>query len=140
MPDGLPEAFRSRVPGIVILVVDDDELVRRVVAELLEDLAFSVIEANSGRAALILMRERTELDLVISDLNTPEMDGLQLVEELKSMRPSLPVILMSGRPYRDRADPFLAKPFTQQALLGCIATVAAPLGLHRTVSRLPSHT
>jgi CheY-like chemotaxis protein len=112
---------------MVILVVDDDELVRRVVAELLEDSEFSVIEARSGREALDLTRVRPELDLVISDVNMPEMDGLQLIRELKSIRPSLPVILMSGRPYRDRTHPFLAKPFTRQGLLACIAGATAPV-------------
>jgi DNA-binding NtrC family response regulator len=62
---------------------------------------------------------------VITDVNMPEMDGMELVEELKSMRPSLPVILMSGRPHQDRSHPFLAKPFTLRGLLACIASATA---------------
>jgi two-component system NtrC family response regulator len=112
---------------MVILVVDDDELVRRVVTEMLEDCDFSVIEAGSGGEALAMTREQTDVDLVISDVNMPGMDGLQLISELKSIRPSLPVILMSGRPYRDRTHPFLAKPFTRQALLACITGARAHL-------------
>jgi len=111
---------------MVILVVDDDELVRRVVTELLEDCDFSVIEARSGSEALALVRYKPDLDLVISDVNMPEMDGLQLIGELRAIRPSLPIILMSGRPYHDRSYPFLAKPFTQQSLLACIARAKAP--------------
>ena len=121
---------------MVTLVVDDDELVRRVVTELLEDCAFAVIEARSGSEALALTRERTDIELVISDVNMPEMDGLQLIRELRRISPTLPVILMSGRPYRDRSHPFLAKPFTRQGLLACIdrALAAAPdLEQHRTV-------
>jgi CheY-like chemotaxis protein len=127
MPERVPEAGEDTARRMVILVVDDDELVRRVVTELLEDLAFSVVEAKSGREALNLIRSPTEPGLVISDVNMPEMDGLQLVEEIKSMRPSLPVILMSGRPSKDRAHPFLAKPFTRERLLACIAGATAPI-------------
>jgi CheY-like chemotaxis protein len=91
---------------MLILVVDDDDLVRRVVAEFLDDLGFSVLEVTSASEALVLIRDRIELDLVITDVNMPEMDGMQLVEELKSMRPSLPVILMSGRPQKDHNPEF----------------------------------
>ncbi len=53
------------VPFMLILVVDDDELVRGVVMELLEEVKFSVIEARSGVEALDLIRCRSDLDLVI---------------------------------------------------------------------------
>ncbi len=125
MPDWMSEAWEGPACRMVILVVDDDDLVRRAVTDMLEDLAFSVIEARTGCEALALIRDRAELDLVISDVNMPEMDGMELVEELKSMRPSLPVILMSGRPCRDRRHIFVAKPFTRQGLLACIARATA---------------
>jgi two-component system cell cycle sensor histidine kinase/response regulator CckA len=111
------------VPFMLILVVDDDELVRGVVTELLQDMKFSVIEAKSGAEAVDLIRNRSDLDLVISDVNMPEMDGYRLVEEVTSMRPSLPVILMSGRPSQGRQGLFLPKPFTRDGLLACIARV-----------------
>jgi CheY-like chemotaxis protein len=109
---------------MLILVVDDDELVRGVVMELLADVKFSVLEARSGAEALDLIRCRTDLDLVISDVNMPGMDGYRLVEEVTSMRPSLPVILMSGRPAQGRGGLFLPKPFTRDRLLACIAGIA----------------
>jgi CheY-like chemotaxis protein len=117
-------SVQARFLFMLILVVDDDELVRGVVMELLEDVAFSVIEARSGVEALDLIRSRSDLDLVISDVNMPEMDGYRLVEEVTSMRPSLPVILMSGRPSQGREGSFLAKPFTRDGLLACIARTA----------------
>jgi CheY-like chemotaxis protein len=113
---------------MLILVVDDDDLVRRVVAEFLDDLGFSVLEVTSASEALVLIRDRIELDLVITDVSMPEMDGMQLVEELKSMRPSLPVILMSGRPQKDHTQNFLAKPFNRKRLLSCIARATEPRG------------
>jgi CheY-like chemotaxis protein len=123
---------------MVIIVVDDDEYVRRAVTELLEDSEFLVLEAASGREALALVRDRAELDLVITDVNMPEMNGLELVEELKSMRPSLPVILMSGRPHQNCSHPFLAKPFTLRGLLACIASATAqPPALQNQRELLP---
>jgi CheY-like chemotaxis protein len=114
---------------MLILVVDDDDLVRGVLTELLEEDKFSVMEATTGAEALDLIRCRSDLDLVISDVNMPEMDGLKLCEEVKSVRPSLPVILMSGRrlPGADRS--FLAKPFTRKDLLACIGRVTVPVQL-----------
>ncbi len=121
---------------MLILVVDDDGLVRRVVADLLEDSECTVIEASSGDEALQVIRETPELDLVISDVNMPEMDGVELEEEVRSMRPSLPVILMSGRPLNNRADAFLPKPFTRSGLLDCIlrATAHAARQTERSLS------
>jgi CheY-like chemotaxis protein len=112
---------------MVILVVDDDEPVLQVMMELLEGLVFRVIGAASGREALTLIRDQTEPDVVISDVNMPGMSGLQLAEELKSMRPFLPVILMSGQPSKGWAQPFLAKPFTLQHLVACILGVTGLL-------------
>jgi DNA-binding NtrC family response regulator len=57
----------------------------------------------------------------------PEMDGLTLFEEVTSVRPSLPMILMSGRPHHGSACRFLAKPFTQDSLLACIAHTVGPI-------------
>ena len=122
---------------MVILVVDDDELVRQVVTELLEDEGYSVIEAKSGYEALALIQGPAALDLVISDVNMPRMDGLELVEELKSMRPSLPVILMSGRPYKGQAHPFLSKPFTGRQLLACIAGATAQVADEKELGVVP---
>ena len=121
MPDWMPKAYQAQYRRTTILVVDDDELVCAVVAELLDDLATSVIQAGSAREAVEFVLEQNDVDLVSSDVNMPEMDGLQLAEELKSMRPALPVVPVSGQPSRSSAHVFLARPFTRQSLLACIA-------------------
>ena len=127
MPDWVPKTDEGQYRRTTVLVVDDDELVRRVVAELLEDLVTSIFQAGSAREAVDMVLDQNDLDLVITDVNMPEMDGLQLVEKLKSMRPALPVILMSGRHSRNSTNIFLAKPFTLQSLLTCIASATGGL-------------
>jgi CheY-like chemotaxis protein len=107
------------------VVVDDDERVRQIVTERLEDLAFSVFEAKSGREARASIRHRGELDLVIGDVSMPEMDGLKRVEELNPMRESLPIIRMSGRSCPDHARLFRAKPLMRPAVCDSIAAATA---------------
>lgn len=125
MWDLLAEARVTLARDMLVLVVDDDELVRPVIVEMLEDLAVTVVEAGSGHQALQAIRNRPDLDLVISDVNMPGMDGLALMAEVRALRPALPVILMSGRPYAGPVDLFLQKPFTLSALVDCIVRSAA---------------
>src|SRR5579862_7957509 len=80
-----------------VLVVDDNELVLRTVAEILEANNFRVLSAESGPAALKLAEETNEtIDLLLSDVDMPEMSGPDLGELLKKARPDMHVMLMSG--------------------------------------------
>ena len=81
-----------------ILVVDDSELTLVVVAAILEKANFRVLSANSGPAAIKLARSETTatIDLLLSDVEMPEMSGPDLGQELKKARPDLHVMLMSG--------------------------------------------
>ena len=80
-----------------ILVVDDNESVLRVVVALLEAENFRVLSANSGPAALKLAEEtNTTIDLLLSDVDMPQMSGPDLGEVLKKARPDMHVMLMSG--------------------------------------------
>jgi len=125
MPDRVSEIQAQSARWTSVLVVDDDALVRCVVAAFLEDVSVSVIEAGSGTQALDVIADHSDVDLVISDVNMPEMDGLKLVDAVRALRPALPVVLMSGG-----ADPgpnkvFLSKPFTRDGLLACLARTTA---------------
>ena len=107
-----------------ILVVEDDVLVRSVVAAYLRERAFDVIEANSADEAIRLLRTDVVVDLVFSDVNMPgSMDGLGLAQWLHGERPALPIILTSGeaRSAKEASDlgeprPFLAKPYDHAEL------------------------
>ncbi len=80
-----------------ILVVDDEELVRRFAARVLRGRGYEVVEAGDGRRALTKVEELgRDLRLVLSDIVMPHMNGVELTERLSVLRPDLPVILMSG--------------------------------------------
>ena len=79
-----------------ILLVDDDPIVREVTAEGLEAEGFAVLSAASGPAALALLEAGEAVDLVLSDLSMPGMDGLALIREAQRRRPALPAILLTG--------------------------------------------
>jgi two-component system cell cycle sensor histidine kinase/response regulator CckA len=99
-PDSLAEKVRHvlgpRPVSGTILVVDDDESVRRVLSNILTAAGFGVLEAANGRQALSYVGEHGELSLVLTDLVMPEHDGIELISELRKHRPSLKVIAMSG--------------------------------------------
>src|SRR5580704_3299477 len=80
-----------------ILVVDDNKEILRVVVLILEAEGFRVYSAASGPSALKLANETTEIiDLVLSDVEMPEMSGPDLGQAIKATRPNIHVMLMSG--------------------------------------------
>ena len=81
-----------------ILVVDDEEEPRRRLSDLLQSSGYVVMEASSGREALAMLQDE-ELDLVITDIVMPEMDGLELVHRMKSEYPALKAIVLSASDY-----------------------------------------
>ncbi len=107
-------------PKLTVLVVDDDPLVLTNIAAMLEDIGHTVFEAASAHEALAILRRERAIQLVLTDQAMPQMTGLQLVEEIKSGWPDLPVILASGfAELPPGADPLLitlAKPFLQYDL------------------------
>jgi CheY-like chemotaxis protein len=104
----------------VILVVEDDVLVRFTTAEILREAGFDVLEAVDSAEALALLTTGHPLDLVITDIRMPgRMDGVQLTSAIKSTRPNLPVALLSShleRPEHD-ADAFIPKPYDPDQLV-----------------------
>lgn len=80
-----------------ILVVDDNEFLLRTVVAILENAKFKVMSAKNGIAALKLAEETdARIDLLLSDVEMPEMSGPDLGEKLKTARPDMHVMLMSG--------------------------------------------
>jgi len=84
-------ADRSR-----ILVVDDDALISMSTFEMVEDLGHEALEANSGMAALNIIRSDAKIDLMITDFSMPKMSGADLITAARQLRPGLPIILASG--------------------------------------------
>lgn len=79
-----------------ILLIDDDDLLRNTVQQLLQLDHHQVTEAADGQAGLERLRHGLEVDLVITDMLMPVMDGAQFIVELKKLRPGLPVVAISG--------------------------------------------
>ncbi|MGE8150055.1 PAS domain S-box protein [Pseudomonas vancouverensis] len=114
------------VPRLCVLVVDDDNLVLTSTGLLLEDLGHKVISATSGASALEAFQREPCIDLVITDMAMPNMNGAQLAHAMRLIRPDVPIILATG--YAERLEGFsahlprLSKPFTQLNLVDIIAT------------------
>jgi PAS domain S-box-containing protein len=120
-----PEPAPRAAAGTVLLV-DDEPLVRASTADMLAEMGYEVVEADSGADALALIEVRVP-DLVITDHLMPGLSGTDLALILGAERPGLPVLIVSGYAELDGlpADlPRLTKPFRQADLADCIA------GLH----------
>jgi PAS domain S-box-containing protein len=79
-----------------VLVVDDDTLVRELLAQELEELGYEVSQAADGLAALTLLDRGERVDLLVTDFSMPGMNGLLLAQEARQRRPFLPVLLLTG--------------------------------------------
>jgi signal transduction histidine kinase/CheY-like chemotaxis protein len=112
-----------------ILLVDDEDIVRRATAEMLADIGYGVVQASSGAEALRLLRDGLRFDIVVSDYLMPGMNGVELIEHARALAPALPALLISG--YSRIAEgpgaelPRLAKPFRQAELAAHVAQLLA---------------
>ncbi len=109
-----------------ILVVDDEPMVRFVMTTVLAATGFTVLEAEDGREALRIFRERDdEIRAVFLDLSMPRMSGEEAFAEMRRSNPEIPIVLLSGHNERDSVDRFpaeglagfLSKPFKPVALI-----------------------
>jgi len=108
----------------VVLIVDDEEGIRETLSGIFEDEGCSVVTANSGEEALDLLKEQNP-DLILLDIWLPGIDGIQTLEEIKALRPDLPVIMISGhgnielavKATRLGAYDFLEKPLSLERVL-----------------------
>jgi CheY-like chemotaxis protein len=129
------DAVDDRPPrgdGRHVLVAEDDEELRQIVARILERHGYRVTTAGHGRAALALLGQ-ARYDLLLSDVIMPEMSGVELAETTRSHHPSVPVLLMSGHPALSTSlpqppaedIPLIHKPFTADELLRRVAESAS---------------
>jgi two-component system cell cycle sensor histidine kinase/response regulator CckA len=101
-----------------VLVIDDEDLVRDVVARMIEDLGYTAVTATDGANALEVF-DRQPVDAVLVDMTMPRMSGTDVIAALRVKKPSLPVVLCSGAGISSRvgpADAYLPKPFRIEAL------------------------
>ena len=112
---------RDPAPPPSVLVVEDEVLVRSVVAMYLRDCGFQVVEAGNVDEAIRVLESGLAVDIVFSDVNMPgSMDGFGLARWLRRQRPGLHLILTSGSPQKAEElgehRPFLAKPYDHAEL------------------------
>jgi CheY-like chemotaxis protein len=112
-----------------ILVVEDEVLLRYVLAEWLRGEGHEVVEAVSGDEAAIVLSSMMTVDLVITDVQRPgSLNGLQLARKIRAAVPSLPVIVVSGQPRPATFDEvgataFFLKPYDLDALTARVAAL-----------------
>jgi len=149
-PDNSAQEIREALPasrqqgeGETLLVVEDDPAVRMIVLDELNELGYITLEAIDGATAIPILQSSQKIDLLISDVGLPGMNGRQIAEIGRQHRPELPVLFMTGYAQSAAArSEFLApgmamisKPFSmdemaakiRDMLSGQYPVVAAPL-------------
>jgi CheY-like chemotaxis protein len=135
-PRPVAEPRRARVPAPTaktVLLVEDEEAVRRIARRILERAGYRVLVARHGAEALSVLADAgPTVDVLLSDVAMPEMGGLELAALAVARTPGLRVLLMSGFSEArvgtmgpDRlVSGFIAKPFTAEALLDAVQAAA----------------
>ncbi len=129
--DELIQSFRCTFFPVQVLVVDDDVTSRAAMRRVLEHHGFSVIVAEDAHEVLrMLERTHVPVDLLVTDVQMPGMNGDELVDRVRESWPELPVLFVSGEPRNarlvgetDGRVQFLAKPFLPAELLESVQQV-----------------
>ncbi len=110
----------NRSPEAKLLIVDDNEGVRHLVARWLERAGFAVREAGDGEEAVEMIRREVP-DIVLADIRMPKLDGIELARIVKAEHPKVKIVLMTAysspqtiaQARREGVDDYLEKPFTK---------------------------
>lgn len=123
-----------------MLLIDDDASLRYVLGQCLRDVGHTVTEAAGGEAGVRAF-EATPADLVVTDLDMPDLSGWDVARAVRALHPTVPVVLITGNPdaaeaapeLRARVQAILLKPFGVRALLAVVQAVTAGGGAGTTV-------
>ena len=116
---------------VVVLVVDDEAVLRFIASDVLEDHGFRVLEAEDAKAALKVLADHPDVKVLFTGVNMPgALDGLDLAREAHVRWPDLKLVVTSGRPRPDDKDipddgRFVAKPYSPDHLVGEIRKALA---------------
>lgn len=108
-----------------VLIVDDDPIILDIVAEQISLFGFQPILASSGEQALRLAQKQTQIDLLLTDIMMPKMNGIDLAKQFVVLHPETKILFMSGficpsmahYGIQDSEHGFVQKPFTPQTLI-----------------------
>jgi DNA-binding response OmpR family regulator len=118
-------------PHTTVLVVDDEPVLRSLLTRVLAGAGYAVLEAEHGEHALVqARRSKTPLSLVITDINMPVMDGIELARALRPHHPRTPILFITGRGSESDSSTrveawgeLLRKPFKPDTLLERVAMI-----------------
>ena len=136
-PDGEPHTATAEQPQLqrgfeTVLIVEDEDAVRGLLSHVLEAHGYRVLAASGGEEAIGLVREHADdLDLMVTDLVMRDVTGQKLADEVRTTRPGLPILFMSGyadsMPELDSSgghrSAFVPKPFTAEALARAVRRI-----------------
>jgi two-component system, cell cycle sensor histidine kinase and response regulator CckA len=133
--EGMPSS-ESTIRPSAVLVVDDEEGTRLVMARMLQGQGIPVITASSGAEAVALLTaDNRSIGTVLTDVTMPDMTGVELAYQVRERHPHIGIVIVSGdisdieRSVVARAGvPFLKKPVRIDALLGAIRDASRPPG------------
>ena len=113
---------------IKILVAEDDPFVRDLTVAELEEAGYEVIEAAHGGQALQFLQDGIVVDLLLTDIRMPEVDGWEVAKAYRQCFPNLPVLYVTG--YAEKIDPvsggiILPKPYKMSQVIGILKTLSA---------------
>jgi PAS domain S-box-containing protein len=119
------DAPEPQAKGETILLVEDEETVRKFIHRTLSARGYAILEAGNGAEALSVAAKSGPIDLVLTDVVMPNMNGGQLAEKLKALQPNINILFMSGytsniflsKGFLDPGARFLQKPFSQGELI-----------------------
>jgi nitrogen-specific signal transduction histidine kinase/CheY-like chemotaxis protein len=134
-PDPVPTRHVAKAPGgpARCLVVDDDPQVRQMISDILSNAGHGVVAAVDGADGVERFKADPSVDIVITDLAMPKLNGLQLARLCKTLRPAVPVVMLTGwgvlltedELAEHGVDEVLSKPVRMDQLLGALAAVRA---------------
>jgi PAS domain S-box-containing protein len=121
---GAPALSGAATAGEVVLVVEDEDVVRGLVVEVLGDLGYQALAAADGPEGLTLLRSGRRIDLLITDIGLPGLNGRELAEAGRGLRPDLKILFMTGYAenaaiasgFFERGMGMITKPFAMEAL------------------------
>ena len=133
-PSDQPTADDQHGSGHTVLVVEDEVLVRALIVDVLEELGYQALEAGDGPSGLRILQSQQRLDLLITDIGLPGLNGRQIADAARVSRPDLKVLFMTG--YAENAAiangilspgmQMITKPFAMDALIKRIRDLMEP--------------
>jgi CheY-like chemotaxis protein len=126
-PEAMPAATAGDTEPVPVLYVEDDALVSLATVDILEAAGYSIHAAPDGTRALEVLEAHPEIDLMVTDIGLPGMDGHQLAAEARRRQPHIKVLFLTGydrtRAISEPADPrtmYLGKPYLESELLATV--------------------